>query len=232
MRDSFRKLSCHVVLLVLALSFPTYAFENALYEADKLLDKGELDAAISVLKEAQVDFPNAPELRFGIACALFLKGEQLMSTGQADQGRVAFSEALSLFNELALDKNLKIAREATFNSGNTIAREGLLVAQSGDVAGGINVLRRAVAAYESGLEKYPDHEGMRTNLDHVRLKLKELLQSPPPEQKQPDKQPPQEQPQSILSRFGQASTDVPGAQAKVEENAAIFVPPEKVEGAP
>jgi len=217
-----------LVLAVYGLCFYSGAasVEQGLRDARQLLDKGDPDGAISLLKEAQVDSPAASELRFGIACALFVKGEHLLKSGAAEESKTAFAEARSLFESLEKDPQERIAREAAFNRATVIARQALEIANGDDYAAGVAALRNAVQAYETAVTRYPDHPEIRQNLDHVQFRLKQLLQNPPPEQEKPEEQPP------ILSRFGQAATDIPGAQTQIEENTAVLIPPEKQEPQP
>lgn len=229
-----------VVILMLSLAaliaLPGYGagIEETVRAAGGLLEKGDAEAALTLLKEAQVDYPDAAALRFGIACAQYVKGERLSESGTPEEAKAAFDEARSLFSALAGDPDPRIAREAVFNGANTVAREALAAAGAGDHAAAVAALRSAVSAYEAGLARYPDHAGMRQNLDHVQLKLKELLQNPPQQEEQKDQQeqqPPEKQPE-IVSLFGGASTELPGAQARVEENTAYLVPPQKQEQQP
>lgn len=230
MRKYYVNLALTLMVLSACLFSQAASFEKNLRDARQLLDQGDPEGALALLKEAQVDYPDVSELRFGIACALFAKGEQLLESGAAEESKAAFKEARSLFDSLETDPNKRIAREATYNSATTVAREALGKAGSGDYAAGIAALRGAIEAYETGLARYPDHDGMRQNLDHVQFKLKELLQNKPPEQETPEEEPP-EQPQEI-SRFGQTMTDIPGATIQVEENTAVLVPPENEEPQP
>lgn len=223
---------CIALLLVAGFSGNAPAFEPAVREAASLLRSGDADKALATLKEAQVDYPDAPELRFGIACATFAKGDGLLQTGAQKEGLAALTEAQSLFFDLTQRPEPHIAREATHNHTAVIAREALLLVEGGDYTGGVAALRRAVSALESAYERYPEHEGIRQNLEHIQFKLKELLQNPPPQEEQPSEQPPQEQPQGVMSRFGHAATELPGARTQVEENTAILMPPDEEEPQP
>ena len=221
------------ILILTALPGFGAGIEKTVHEANGLLEKGDADAALSLLKESQVDYPDAAELRFAIACAQYVRGEKFLQSGAAEEAKNAFGEARSLFNTLSGNDDPQISREAVFNGANTVAREALAVAESGDQAAAVTALRSAASAYEAGLARYPDHTGMRQNLDHVQLKLKELLQQSQQEEDQQEKQQqPPEQPPQVISLFGQASTELPGAQARVEENTAYLVPPEKQEPQP
>ena len=222
------------ILILTALPGFGAGIEKTVHEANGLLEKGDADAALSLLKESQVDYPDAAELRFAIACAQYVRGEKLLESGAAEEAKNAFGEARSLFDTLSGNDNPQVSREAVFNGANTIAREALAVAESGDLAAAVTALRGAVSAYEAGLTRHPDHTGMRQNLDHVQLKLKELLQQSQQEQEQQqqEQQRPPEQPPQVISLFGQASTELPGAQARVEENTAYLVPPEEQEQQP
>ena len=222
-----------LVMFTAGVSFDALAFERALREAGPLLERGEADAALGVLKEAQIDDPNAPELRFGIACAQYVKGEGLLNSGAPEEAAAAFQEARALFSSLAREDREEIAREATFNGANVLARQALARADGDDYPAAVAALREAVTAFEAGLERFPEHPGIRQNLDHLRYRLKELLQNPPPKQEQPEQEPPPpDQQPDIMSRFGHVTTELPGAQTRLEENTAVLVPPEAPEAQP
>ena len=184
------------------------SFEQKILDARQLLDKGDADAAINLLKEAQVDYPDASELRFGIACALFAKGETLLKSGAAEESKAAFKEARSMFNDLEKDPNAQIAREATFNGATTVAREALGIADSGDYAAGVDALRGAVEAYEAALTRYPDHPEIRQNLDHVQFKLKQCCRI-----RRRNRRNRKTAARNIALWL--AATDIPGAQAQM-----------------
>lgn len=217
-------------ILLAAGSGYAAGLEQTVRNAGGLLKKGDADAALDLLREAQVDHPEAAELRFGVACALFVKGETLAESGATEEAKAAFGEAHSLFNGLTNDSNPRIAREAVFNAANTTAREALALGGGPDRNAAIAALRNAVREYETGLARFPDHDGLRQNLDHVQLKLKELLQSSQEQQEQQEEQQPPEDQPKLISRFGQAMTDLPGATAQVDGNTAILVPPTTQEG--
>lgn len=230
MPDNMRLLVLSCLLLLTASAAYAAGFEQSILKAGDLLGKGDADAALNLLKEAQVDHPESPELRFGVACALFVKGETLAKSGAAEEAGKAFDEAHSLFNGLAGDPNPRIAREAVFNAANTTAREALALVDGQDQNAAIAALRNAVKEYETGLSRFPDHEDMRRNLDHIQLKLKELLKNSQEQQEQKEEQPKQEEQPKILSRFGQAATDLPGASAQVNGNTAVLILPKPQEG--
>ena len=97
-------------ILLAAGSGYAAGLEQTVRNAGGLLKKGDADAALDLLREAQVDHPEAAELRSSVACALFVKGETLAESGATadvlahpgtDEGRrlVEAARALSLHVE-------------------------------------------------------------------------------------------------------------------------------------
>ncbi len=195
--------------------------------AQEQLEAGEVERALEIFQELRVDYPQAQEPRFGIGCAWFMKGEQHIAGGAPEEAAAAFSEARSVFETLMNDENTKIAREASFNRANTLARAAMLIDPAMDFDSAVAALRASVKAYEKGLEQYPDHADMRQNLEHMRYQLKQLLQQTPEQQEEQEQQPPDQQPPPVYSLFGRVDTQLPGARALHEDNTAILVLPEK-----
>ena len=193
--------------------------------AQQQMEQGAAAEALETLQELLVDHPQSPEVRFSIGCAWFMLGDQQKDAGDVEAAQQAYSEARAVFDALLTHENAAIAREAAFNRANCLAREADMIEQTGDYGETVEALRRAAKAYETGLNEYPVHEQMRANHDHVRFRLKQLLQNPPPEEEQ-DEQDKQEQEQPdtppLMSYFGFTETDIPGAQAVSEDNIAIL----------
>jgi tetratricopeptide (TPR) repeat protein len=199
-------------------------------EAQKMIEAGDPGGALERLQELQVDYPESPEIRFAMACSWFFKGEQALEQGAAPDAAAAFGEAKALFDALRQGQPAPIAREAAFNRANCLLREAQLIDGAQDYAGAVAALRSAVEAFELGIKQYPDHEGMRQNLDYTRYTLKQLLQNPPAGQ---DQQQPSDQPSpAVISRFNTANTQLPNAKVQYEDNTAILVIPQKEGGKP
>ncbi len=205
---------------------------QALRAGQDLLEQGDAAKALEHFQELQVDYPDVGEVRFGLGCAWYMKAEQQLETGAVPEALASYAEARTAFDALLSNDNALVAREAAFNRANCLAREAAAVNPS-EYEEAKAALRRAVEAYETGLERYPDHAGMKQNLEHLRFLLKQLLQNPPEQEPQnEEKEPPDQPPPSILSRFGAVSTQLPGAQTKQEDNTAILIMPDASEARP
>ena len=190
----------YTVAIVSAMTNATaMSLAQGIYKAQEQLEAGEVERALEIFQELRVDYPEAKELRFGIGCAWFLKGEQHIAGGAMEEAAAAFAEARSCFDALLNDENANIAREATFNRANSLTREAMLIDPAMDYDSAVAALRASVEAYEKGLEQYPDHAAMRQNLEHVRYQLKQLLQRAPEQQEEQQQQPPDQQPPSVYS---------------------------------
>ena len=200
--------------------------------ATRLLNQGDADGALKLLREAQVDHPESAELQFGTACAFYAKATAFSESGAVEEAATAYEEARSRFSNLSTSKNIRIAEEAAFNAANVTAKQALdLAASPTNRNEAIAALRNAVSRYEAALKHFPNHSGLRQNLDHTQLKLKELLQTADEEQQeQEQEQPPQDDTPKLLSRFGQAVTELPGASVKVDGNTATLITPKSQEG--
>lgn len=171
------------LLLGLACTHAVAApFVSRLAEGQKLLKKGNPDAAIALFRDLQVERPNSPELLFSLGMAQF---EQAASKEIAEEAIPGFEEARKSF-ELARSSGRKdLRRDANFNAANSLAK--IALTQLGQQSGGDDLeksFEAAIGAYEDHLRQYPDDLRAQTNLNHLRYQLKKALQNPPPPQDQ------------------------------------------------
>ena len=217
----------YILFLLLGCTCMTYAAPvDAIRNAQRLMEQGAAQEALDALKELQVDYPESPELRFGIGCAWFMLAENHAAAGNREKAQKAYQESRTAFDALIHEDNISLASAASYNRANCTLREAATIDADQQYADAVAALRRAVAAFEAGTEQYPDHEGMRANLEHARYQLKQLLQNPPPEEEQEEQQE-EESPPAVMSLFNQVNTGIPGATAKSEENTAILVLPDQ-----
>lgn len=217
-------------LMMLAVLSGAAAFAAGLHDAmnDALqeLEAGDVDSALTRLRELQVDYPEAAELRFALGYVRALQAERHAQNGEEEAQKAAVDEALSLFDGLLYASDDAIAREATYNRATLLAQDALRRDPAADYTAALKELGRALHAFEEGAERFPDSKRIFQNLEHLRLKYKELLQQEPEEEEeeQQQEQPEEDQP-PILSRFGQATTDIPGARAEMSENTVHLIAP-------
>ena len=204
---------------------------EAIRDAQQLMEQGAPQEALDALKELQVDYPESPEVRFGIGCAWFLLGEAAVASGNLEEAQKAYQESRTAFDALLHDPNAGIAREAAYNRANCTLRVAAAIDATQQYGEAVAAWRLAVEAFENGLEQYPEHEGMAANLAYARYQLKQLLQNPPPEQEQQDQQQDQPPP-AVMSLFNKVGTGIPGAKARSEENTAVLELPDKKGGQP
>jgi hypothetical protein len=225
------------VFVVLSASIAAYAgaagpsLSEALTMAQGHMDSGEFDKALEILHELQTDHPDSEMVGYGIAKALYGRARHQETLGVKEDASGSYSEAEAAFSRLATGTDAKIGREAAFGRLNAAARKALLVPPEENYEEAVKAIRGAVAGYEQYLREHPGHAGALQNLDHVRLKLKELLQNPQEQQKQEDdkKKPPEDKKQPLVY-FLSAGTEIPKAQAKAEGNQLQLVVPDS-EGA-
>ncbi|MCK5863252.1 MAG: hypothetical protein KAH38_12260, partial [Candidatus Hydrogenedentes bacterium] len=154
--------------------------------------------------------------------------EQRIAENKVEEAETAYQEALTSFDALLHDENTAVARESAFNRANCLLRKASMIDSTQNYGEAVAALRLAVEAYETGAEKYPDHEGIRSNLVHTRFQLKQLLQNPAEQEEQPEQQPPP----TLVSIFNNVKTEVPGANAAYEDNTAILTMPGNKETKP
>ena len=207
---------------------------DAIRAAQQRMETDAPAEALDALRELLVDYPESPEIRFSMGCAWLLLGDQHARSGNIPDAQEAYGEARAIYDTLAGHEHAIIAREAIFNRANVLLREADIIEQADDYQQTVSAWRRAVDAYEYGLAKYPDHADMQTNHAHARWRLKQLLQNPPPEEEQEQQEEEQQEtpdtpPPTLVSRFDDVSTWLPGAQAFGEDNIAVLQLPDREE---
>jgi tetratricopeptide (TPR) repeat protein len=220
---------CVVFLLMTGIA-QAAGLQDAIREAMNHLDTGDADGALAQLQELQVEHPQSSELRFALGYAWAVQAQRLAQSGDAEKQKSAVAEALAFFDGLLYDPQKNIAQEAAFNRATLLAQEAMRLDPAADFKAAVAALQRAVAAFEEAAKRYPDSSKIYRNLEHLRLKLKELLKQQPDEEQQEEEKPEKEEQPPILSRFGQASTDIPGARAEMTDNTVQLITPEAKEG--
>jgi hypothetical protein len=216
------------MLLVLLLSGPSIfaaGLHERMNEALQQLDSGDVESALTRLRELQVDYPESAELRFALGYVRAIEAQ----SAEPEAQKSAVNEALSLFDGLLYHADEQIAREATYNRATLLAQEAWRLDPQADYTNALKAMTRALQAFEEGAERFPDSMRIFQNLEHLRLKYKELLQQEPEEQEEEQQEQPQEDQPPILSRFGQASTEIPGARAEMSENTVQLITPDEEE---
>ena len=222
------------LLAALAVSAAAHAagVGAVLENARELTVSGQPDQAVEALREAQVDHPDAVELKYALGEALYAAGTARAEADPA-AAREMYAEAERMFGaaESAADPAWK--PRAAFARAAALARAALAhPAEKEQHQEAVAALRGAIAAFDKFLEEHPEHPGAQTNLDHLRLRLKELLQKPPEKQDGQQQQPPENQDQQPRSYFLNVGTQWPGARVESEGNAARLVVPEPAEEKP
>lgn len=221
-----------LAVLIAAISLHAAAEPRGarLQHAHDLLKSGQHKAALEAYQELQVDAPDAPVLRYGIATAHYRIGEAQASEGAPQPARAAFEQAAELYASLRAGDDAAFEAAAWFGEANARTSLALTQLEQLPYPEAVGALRTAAEEYEALLARHPEFEKARQNLDHVRYRLKLLLQNPPESEQQPE---PPQQPPAMFIGFTQAETELPRTQAVIEaEGAAVRLRPSGEEDAP
>jgi len=216
-----------------ALLLPGTAFAGSMAErldqANGHLRSGDAKRALELYREVQVDHPDEDRVIFGIGCAQYdqaaLLAKRAQSALPAEPEAEAETEATpgvtelydaaaDSFGRLAASPAPELRADAAFNRGNCQVGKAAFLETQAQRDGAVAAYREAIATYEALLKEAPEHAGARTNLDHARYKLKQLLRQ---EQEEPEEQ---EKPKSL---FLEPRTELPGARVEVPEDAPTEV---------
>jgi len=158
------------------------------------LKAGNYDDALKAYREAEVDRPEAAELKYNQGLVYYRRRD--------------FAKARDLFAKALSARDLPLEAKAHFNLGNCAYSQALEKLKSYDEA--IRLAREAVGFYRQALDLMPDDKEARANIETAQLLIKDLQDRKKKEeeekkksQSQPSSQPqsqpssqPQSQPQS------------------------------------
>lgn len=114
-------------------------------QGNRLFHEGKFDEALEYYRKAQVEKPEAPELRFNAGDAYFKKN--------------AFQDALQEFGHALKSRDPSLLSRAYYNLGNVHVRQ--------------QNLQQAVEAYKRSLSITPDDLDAKVNLEWVLEKIRE-----------------------------------------------------------
>lgn len=224
----------HLVLLLL-LTLPAFAEapRAALLEAQALLKQGDPAAALEAYRALQVEHPEAEQVIFGIGYAQRAQAKAAVEAKNKVQAAELLAASAATYERLQTAGTPPLRASAGFNRGNALLQQGKLLDTPEEYPQSVQALREAVAAFEAVLAQAPEHTQAHQNLNHARYVLQQRLQQPPenPDQEKQDPQDPNNEPQAV-SVINEASTEIPGAQARPEENRVELVLPGAGRAAP
>ena len=132
------------VVPLLGFTFLDPAADNN-RQGNRLFHEGKFEEALEYYRKAQVEKPDAPELRFNAGDAYFKKN--------------AFQDALQEFGHALKSRDPSLLSRAYYNLGNVHVRQ--------------QNLQQAVEAYKRSLSITPDDLDAKVNLEWVLEKMRE-----------------------------------------------------------
>ncbi len=158
-----------IAILLLALIAPASSQpgRGKIIQGNKLYNEQKYDEALTKYRDAEVQAPESPILKYNIAAAEYKKKN--------------YQEALKQ-NQAALNQADAIAQgQAYFNTGNTLFR--------------MNKWPECIEAYKKALELNPDDQDAKYNLEYVRKLMKDQASKQNQQQQQQQQQNQQQQDQ-------------------------------------
>jgi hypothetical protein len=188
------------------------SFREQLEYGNALLNSGDFEGAREVYRGLQIEHPEDEVVYYSLGCADYEEGESVIALKDHKGAIELFSSARDSFRHAVTSREKWLRVDAAYNHANSVAQIAKQTAFLGNQEATVAAFEEAVNAYEGVLERYPEHEEARHNLDHIRYLLKRMLQQPPPEQQQ---QQDQEQNQGEQQ---QNQEQQPGEQQQQEES--------------
>lgn len=176
------------------------AFRSELIRGNALVRSGDVEEALGVYRNLQVERPESDQLYYAFGCAHFEAAEQHAGMKRLEDALTAYGEARESFERARLSSAPELRRNAAFNAANCVAKQALSLAETAEYEPTLEKFKESITGYEELLREYPDLSGARINLDHMRYRLKKMLQNPPPPQQAEEDQ----------QKAGQESSDKEG----------------------
>lgn len=141
--------------------FAQGAGRQQVLEGNRKYAEGKYDEANDSYRDAEIDNPGSPIVKFNIGDVLYQKKN--------------YEEALKAYQD-AIQKSddLKLQAQGYYNIGNTLYR--------------LNKWPESILAYQQALKLDPNDEDAKYNLEYVRAKLKENAEKQPQEQQNQQQQ--------------------------------------------
>jgi len=170
-----------IVILLLALIATAFSQpgRGKIIQGNKLYDQQKYDEALTKYRDAEVQAPDSPILKYNIAAAEYKKKN--------------YQEALKQ-NQAALNQADATAQgQAYYNIGNTLFR--------------MNKWPECIEAYKKALELNPDDQDAKYNLEYVRKLMKDQASKQNQQQQQQQQQQNQQQEQQQQDQQHQDQQD-------------------------
>lgn len=174
-------------LCLLAAGLPVYAqgFDERLEGGYRSLRAGDAEGALALFRDLETDEPESDLVHYSLASVRYHQGMQELEQDSPEEAVARFSEARDSFQSLLGSPEAFVRRNALYNMANCSALMAKQAGAVGATAETVKAFEESVRAFEEVLRLHPEHEGARTNLDHMRFLLKSMLQDMPPEMQQP-----------------------------------------------
>ena len=182
-----------LITLLAALAAPARADVAAedMARARNQLMQGNIENAIRLLQDMQVEAPDSPYIQFGLGEAYSQAPEQAVDTGDIPSAVGYLESARRAFDAAGQSPAPDtLHANAHYNAANAMTRMGELLALSDQYQGAVQQLHGALETYDIALSREPGHTAALHNRAYARWTLKQLLMEEPPPEEQP--QPPPE----------------------------------------
>jgi len=172
------------ILALWAVAANGQSFRERLQEGHEFLRAGNVEQALLVYRDLQVDEPDSDVLAYNMGLAHFRSGQDSIQAEAFSEAGEALTQAKSSFEKGLFSRDRELRRASKYNLANTLVKEAALAEGTGDYEGAVDAYEKAIERYDQLLDADPNHQAARKNRAHARYKLKKLLQNPPPPQEE------------------------------------------------
>lgn len=179
------------LLLLMVLWMPLVAsaqeyFDDRFKPGYDLLAEGKYDEALASFNELKTELPDSALVDYSIASTQYSRALSMEDPEQKEARLEGFITAKEGFEELANLPDEFLKKNAPFASANVSAQIAKMYDPEAEYGPRVQALRSAIQEFDEVMRLDPGNKLARQNRDHLNYLLKQMLQSPPPEQQQND----------------------------------------------
>lgn len=172
-----------LVALGIICSIPVEAesFAKRMNEANTLLQSGDIDSALNIYHDLQVERPGSSSLLYNLGCAYTAQAGKLLKAGQSAPADEAFMRGREAFQAAAELSGDELESKASFNRTNSFGYEAKLRAEKPEDRPALEeALGKAIDEYLNYIDSFPADVRAQQNLAVMKRTLEELPPPPPP----------------------------------------------------
>lgn len=176
---------CMVIALTLLAPWASAAsFGQKLQEGNAKLKKGDIEGAMDIYRDLQIEEPESDVLAYNMGLAQYKSAKDLINRNAFGDASTALDEAAKDFQTALKGSSDRVREAARISLADTAVQAAYGAEAAQDYKNAVKGYEDAIHQYQDILSSEPHNMAVARNINHCRYRLKKLLQKPPPKQQQ------------------------------------------------